>query len=133
LYDLKKELRKNLIQLSMGVVAGYMGWVGVASAIVLWDEKLSIVEVRDHALWVKHIHGNESLKEKILSLSQGELIKLVVDGCEGTWVKMEDGKDGRPTQGLKGVGIAREKWHELNDRRGSLVSITEDNPDEMGK
>ena len=41
---------------------------------------MSIVEVRDHALWVKHIHGNERLKAKILGLSQGDTIELIVDG-----------------------------------------------------
>jgi hypothetical protein len=86
---------------------------------------MSIVEVRDHALWAKHIHGNESLKNKILGMSQGELVELVVDGYRGTWVKMDDGKDGRPTPGVKAVGIARQKWHEMTDRRGSTVSIQE--------
>jgi hypothetical protein len=84
---------------------------------------MSIVEVRDHALWAKHIHGNESLKNTILGLPQRELVELVVDGYQGTWVKMDDGKDGRPTPGLKAVGIARQKWHAMNDKRGSIVTI----------
>jgi len=86
---------------------------------------MSIVEVRDHALWAKHIHGNEQLKTKILGLSQGKIIELIVDGCRGTWVKMDDGTDGRPTPGLKAVGTARTKWHEMNEQRGSVVSIQE--------
>ncbi|SEM27516.1 hypothetical protein SAMN05443999_11815 [Roseovarius azorensis] len=86
---------------------------------------MSIVEVRDHALWAKHIHGNEQLKNKILGLSQGKIIELVVDGWRGTWVKMDDGTDGRPTPGLKAVGTARQKWHEMNEQRGSIVSIQE--------
>ncbi|MCC5971590.1 MAG: hypothetical protein JJU15_16730 [Pararhodobacter sp.] len=84
---------------------------------------MSHVEVRDHALWVKHIHGNEPLKHKILSLSQGELIELEVAGWRGAWVKMDDGTDGRPTPGLKAVGTARQKWHAMNDHRGTVVSI----------
>ena len=86
---------------------------------------MSIVEIRDHALWAKHIHGNEHLKGKILGLSQGERIDLIVDGWRGSWVKMDDGKDGRPTPGLKAVGAARQKWHEMNGQRGTLVSIEE--------
>ena len=89
------------------------------------SDLLSIVEVRDHALWAKHIHGNERLRERIVGLSQGELIELVIDGWRGTWVKMDDGKDGRPTSGLKAVGTARQKWHGMNDQRGSVVSIEE--------
>ncbi len=86
---------------------------------------MSIVEVRDHALWAKHIHNNERLKEKILSLPQREIIELIVDGWRGPWKKMDNGKDGRPTPGLKGIGTTQKKWHELQDRRGSVVSIEE--------
>ena len=86
---------------------------------------MSIVEVRDYALWAKHIHGNERLKEKIIGLSQGDLVELIVDGWRGTWVKMEDGKDGRPTAGLKAVGTARQKWHGMNDQWGCHVPIEE--------
>lgn len=86
---------------------------------------MSIVEVRDYCLWAKHIHGNEPLKEKILGLSQGELIELIVADWRGPWVKMDDGKDGRPMPGIKPVGTAREKWHGMKDRWGSHVSIAE--------
>jgi len=86
---------------------------------------MSIVEVRDHALWAKHIHGNEPLKQKILELPEKELIELVVDGWRGAWKKMDDGKDGRPTPGLKAIGTAQSKWHGLQDQRGSVVSIEE--------
>ena len=67
---------------------------------------MSHVEVRDHALWAKHIHGNEPLKEKILSLSQGQLVELIVDG-------------------LKALGDSRQYWHALNDHRGTVVQIKE--------
>ena len=89
---------------------------------------MSIVEVRDHALWAKHIHGNSQLKDKILAMPEGDLIELVVDGWQGTWVKMADGKDGRPTPGIKGVGTARQNWHGMTDRRGSVVPIEEVQP-----
>jgi len=86
---------------------------------------MSHVEVRDHALWVKHIHGNDPLKNKILSLLQGELIQLIVDDWRGPWVKMDDGKDGRPTPGIKAVGVSRQRWLKMNDQRGTIVSIKE--------
>jgi hypothetical protein len=34
---------------------------------------LSIVEVRDHALWAKHIHSNEQPWDKVLGPSQEHL------------------------------------------------------------
>lgn len=86
---------------------------------------MSVVEVRDFALWAKHIHGNEPLKEKIIDLPAGTLIDLVIDGERGVWKKMDDGRDGRTTPGLKGIGLARRSWHALQDRRGELVPIKE--------
>jgi hypothetical protein len=105
----------------LGAIGGVLG----PSLTTRGSELVSIVEVRDHALWAKHIHGNERLKEKIIGLSQGDLIELVVDGWAGYWKKMDDGKDGRPTPGIKALGTAQKKWHELNDQRGSVVTIEE--------
>ena len=84
---------------------------------------MSVVEIRDYALWPKHIHENEELKNKLLSLGAGELVELEVDGFRGMWKKMDDGKDGRPTPGIKGLGKAREQWHGLQEKRGELVTI----------
>ena len=56
-------------------------------------------------------------------LPAGDLIELKVDGLQGMWKKMDDGKDARPTAGIKGLGNAREHWHELQRKRGDLVSI----------
>lgn len=84
---------------------------------------MSLVEVRDHALWIKHIHQNEALKEELMNLDAGELIELQVDGFRGMWKKMDDGKDGRATPGIKAIGKARNHWHELQERRGDLVPI----------
>lgn len=86
---------------------------------------VSVVEVRDHALWAKHIYGNDPLKKKIEKLSAGTLVELIVDGNIGTWAKMNDGSDGRPTPGIKPIGKARDHWHSLQGQRGDLVSIRE--------
>lgn len=84
---------------------------------------MSLVEIRDHALWIKHVHGNSVLTKKLTSLEAGDVIELRVDGFRGTWVKMSDGKDGRSTPGIKPVGKARDAWHRLQDRRGDLAPI----------
>ncbi len=84
---------------------------------------MSLVEIRDYALWGKHIYGNEELKNELLEMKAGELIELEIDGFKGMWLKMSDGKDGRPTPGIKGIGEARKHWHSLQDKRGKLVSI----------
>ncbi len=86
---------------------------------------MSVVEIRDYALWPKHIHQNDKLKNKIIALKEGDLIELEIDGVRGMWKKMDDGKDGRPTPGIKGIGTAKTHWHGIQDRRGELVSIEE--------
>jgi hypothetical protein len=86
---------------------------------------MSVVEARDYVLWPKHIYGNPSLRDELLALEAGALVALEVDGVQGTWVKMEDGKDGTPTPGLKALGAARTHWHGLfKTKRGAVVTIT---------
>lgn len=86
---------------------------------------MSLVEVRDHVQWAKHIHGNEALKQKVLAMPAETLIEIEVDGVRGMWKKMSDSKHGMPTPGLKGLGKARDHWHGLQTRRGELVPIGE--------
>jgi hypothetical protein len=81
-------------------------------------------EVRDVVLWAKHIYGDVALKERLLGLAAGEIAPLVVDGFAGAFVKMQDGKDGRPTQGFKPIGEARARWRQLyRERRKGAVEI----------
>lgn len=84
---------------------------------------MGLVEIRDHALWIKHIHQNSALTNKLVGLEAGDLAELEIDGFRGMWKKMDDGKDGRATPGIKPLGKARVHWHSLQDRRGDLVSI----------
>lgn len=69
------------------------------------------VEVRDHALWVRHIQGDAA-------------VHLEVDGVAGDWRKMadgSDGSDGRPR--LKPVKEpARGRRHALQTQRGGTVA-----------
>ena len=81
------------------------------------------VEVRDHAIWIKHIHGDDGFTGKLAQMPAGTLIELTVDGVQGFWRKMDDGKDGRPTNGLRAIGPAKDHWHAMQDERGKLVDI----------
>ena len=85
---------------------------------------MPFIEVRDYALWPKHVHGDEALRERLLALAEEELVELEVDGVRGTWKRMAQGKNRSPTPGLKALGTARGHWHELfRKRRGELVAI----------
>lgn len=81
--------------------------------------------VSDFVMWAKHIHGDASIVDRILGLEAGEVLSLSVDGSPGTWRKMANGRDGRPTPGLRPVGATATIWRELyRSRRGQLVSLT---------
>jgi hypothetical protein len=84
-----------------------------------------MVEIADYVLWPKHIHGNEQLKQSLLTLKGEQLVELEVDGVRGLWTRMAQGKNPRPTEGLKALGKARDHWHTLfRDRKGDLVEIS---------
>jgi len=80
--------------------------------------------VSDYVIWAKHIHDDPELVQRVLVMWAGETIQLEVDGVRGTWRKMDDGSDGRPTPGIRPIGAAQEVWRYLyKRRRGELVSL----------
>ena len=84
------------------------------------------VQIRDDAIWLKHIEGDARLAERIRSMSEGELLDLEVNGVVGRWERMRDGKDGRPTYGIKPVAEMRDKWAKFRrDATGRIVSVRE--------
>ena len=83
------------------------------------------VEIRDDAMWAKQIEGGKALADRITALSPGEIIELEVDGVVGRWEKMRNGKDGRPTPGIKPIGPMRKIWKRFQSRRGEVVEVRE--------
>lgn len=82
-------------------------------------------EVRDYVIWSKHLHGDLRLPARIEALEAGETIELEVDGVAGTWRKMDQGKDGRPTPGIRPLGSAQASWRDLyRSRRGAVVTVS---------
>jgi hypothetical protein len=86
---------------------------------------MAYVEIRDDAMWAKQIEGGKALKDRIFTLAAGEVIELEVDGIVGRWEKMRNGRDGRPTMGIKPIGPMREIWKRLQSRRGEAVQVRE--------
>ena len=80
--------------------------------------------VRDVVIWAKHIHGGDDLVARLNALRGGEIIELRIDGFDGIWRKMADGRDGRSTPGIRPVGAAQAFWKELYaSRRGDVVDV----------
>ena len=88
------------------------------------EATVAVVEIADYVLWPQHIHGDEQLKQALLASGDEQLVELEVDGVRGLWKRMEQGKNPRPTDGLKALDKARDHWHGLfRDRKGELVEI----------
>lgn len=83
------------------------------------------VRIVDDAIWVKHIEGDRRLEQRLAQLPAGQVIDLEVDGVVGRWQKMRDGRDGRPTSGIRPIAAMREVWARLRRRPGRIVDIRE--------
>ena len=59
------------------------------------------------------IRGNDSLGSVLLALTEGAFVDLEADGLPGSWEKMRNGHDRRPTSGLKPQGVAIVRRREL--------------------
>ena len=87
---------------------------------------MATTTVSDYVIWTRHIHGDPELTTRIHELWAGQTIELEVDGLRGTWRKMDDGTDGRPTSGIRPIGAAQAVWRALyKRRRGETVTIHE--------
>jgi hypothetical protein len=90
---------------------------------------MATTTVSDYVVWAKHIHDDPLLATRVLAMRAGETIDLDVDGAPGTWRKMDDGKDGRATPGLRPVGAAQALWSDLfKHSRGRVVQVLARSP-----
>jgi hypothetical protein len=81
--------------------------------------------INDNSIWVKNIEAGQKLCDRIMQMKPGDLVDLEVDGIVGKWERMRDGKDGRPTLGIKPVAEMREIWKQMQRRRGEIVKMRE--------
>lgn len=86
---------------------------------------MATVNTRDDAIWVSHIEGSRELQDRVKNLSEGEMIELEVGGIVGQWQRMNDGRDGRPTLGLKPISGMKEVWAAWRKQAPRLVEIRE--------
>jgi len=84
---------------------------------------MSYVTVRDDAIWARHVE-DPAVRDRIRAISQNEPLTLLVEGTPVRFVKMRDGKDGRPTDGLRPAGEeAHRFWSAMQSRRGERVRL----------
>lgn len=90
--------------------------------------RMAQVEVRDHVIWTKHIHGSRELQMTLDRLPAEQTLILRVAGEVGTWRKMRrNATTGAGTPGLQPVGPAASRWRtlyrEAKRAGGALVDI----------
>jgi hypothetical protein len=83
------------------------------------------LKIADDAIWAKHIEGDQALQMRLSSLKPGEIVDLEIDGVFGRWQRMKDGRDGRPTLGIRPIEAMRDVWSSWQKRRGRVVDIRE--------
>jgi hypothetical protein len=77
----------------------------------------------DDSIWLKTVTADPATETFLRELPAGSRIRLTIEGTAGDWEKMADGRDGRPTLGLKPVGRTREYWKSLKTKRGKLLDF----------
>ncbi len=84
---------------------------------------MGMMSIVDNSIWFRHLP--DDLRAKAENLKAGERILLEIDGVTGWWERMQDGRDGRPSLGLKPVDGMREVWTHWQARRGERVSVND--------
>ncbi len=77
----------------------------------------------DDAIWLKNVNADANALALLRQIPAGTALKLEVEGVTGDWVRMADGKDGRPTLGLKPVGQTLAFWKSMKSRRGEYLEF----------
>lgn len=72
----------------------------------------------DDAIWLKNVNADKDTLALLRQLRAGTRLKLEIEGTRGDWERMADGKDGRPTFGLKPVGPTADYWKTMKPLRG---------------
>jgi hypothetical protein len=86
---------------------------------------MTTIRINDDAIWVKHIEGNPDLQARIRAMRPGDVLDLEIDGVVGRWERMRDGRDGRPTLGIKPVAEMREVWARMRRRPRKVADVRE--------
>jgi hypothetical protein len=82
----------------------------------------------DDAIWLKHVKADANALALLRQVPAGTALRLEIEGVAGDWVRMADGRDGRPTLGLKPVGKTLTFWKSMKSRRGEYLEFKIVNP-----
>ena len=77
----------------------------------------------DDVIWLKNVDADQNTLALLRQLPEKTRLQLEIEGIRSDWERMADGKDGRPTLGLKPVGKTLQFWKSMRDRRGDFLNF----------
>ena len=77
----------------------------------------------DDVIWFKYVDADSNTIALLRQLPASTRLKLEIEGYRGDWERMSDGKDGRPTEGLRPVGKTKEFWKTMKPKRGTHLDF----------
>ena len=77
------------------------------------------IKKKDDAIWFKHLPYD--ITEYCLLFDKDQEFLIYINNEEMYFIRMLDGKDGRPTPGIKATFDNKERWNKIE--RGSIISI----------
>ena len=77
----------------------------------------------DDVIWLKHISADSDTVALLVQIPARTKLQLEIEGTRGEWERMADGRDGRPTLGLKPVGRTVSFWKAMRSRRGDHLEF----------
>jgi hypothetical protein len=94
-------------------------------ALSCWRGEITVATFlnNDDAIWLKNVNADHNTIALLRQLPGGARIKIEVEGTQGEWERMQDGRDGRPTLGLKPVGRTLDFWKSMKPRRGEHLDF----------
>lgn len=84
---------------------------------------LAQTPIKDHTIWFKDIH-DPALRARFEAMAPDEAVHLEIEDVVGIWRRMKDGRDGRPTLGIRPEGPMKKIWNEwYRARCGETVTV----------
>ena len=77
----------------------------------------------DDVIWLKNVFADSNTLALLRQIPASTRLKLDIEGYRGDWERMADGKDGRPTLGLRPIGKTLDFWKSMKSRRGDHLEF----------
>ncbi|MEL6060361.1 MULTISPECIES: hypothetical protein [unclassified Methylobacterium] len=84
--------------------------------------------LRDDVLRARPVEDNPDLGRAIRTLPSDQPLVLRIEGRPLRFRKVVDAATGHPTDGVRPEPVDAEIWHDLQSRRGSMITVEPERP-----